>query len=350
MDRFWEQKAYDRAEAGPPALQFNPTPVSEMAHIPYPDVVIEGLLRKKEILLMGGSSKAWKSWARMDLLYCASNGFDWFGFKTHKGLVLHIDLELLSADIFWRFNQIHQNYCERGLHGCLDNVLIVSLREMDFGPDDLPMIVECFKERSLSLLSLDPIYRLVRGKGESDPVAVTTLLIDFLRIASKLNVAIALLQHFTKGDQSTKDSQDRFSGSAVWSRFPDALLTFTENEAGRDTFSCEFTLRSFQPIDPFGVRWDFPRFAIDARLDPEKIKSKAGRKKESTAEHLCSIIGSDETISWTDLAHRASQLLQISEPTFRRRLAEAINARYIYHNSVLKHYGLTPEYLRKNGQ
>lgn len=314
----------------------------------YPPVVIEGLLRESEIILMGGQAKRWKSWARADMLYCIGNGFKWLNFPTVQGLVIHFDLELLEADLRWRFDQIHQSYCKEGFNGSLANLRYVPLRGKSFTIADLEEHAEQLKKPHYAVASLDPIYRLLATKNESDPTAVGELLNKFLSLGSDIKAAIALLQHFSKGDQSQKDAQDRFSGSSVWARYPDALMTFTDHQ-DEHCFTCEFTLRSFQPIEPFTVRWQFPRFRIDTALDPEKLK-KPGRPKESNAEQLCSVLTFEECIPYADFQRRAIKVLGISSASFERRLREAKASKLIYQNPLEKTYGLTPEYCKKNGK
>src|ERR1700738_3783817 len=75
-----------------------------------PPVVVEGLLRQLEIILIGGHSKSWKSWALLDLLFCVANGFPWLGLDTIQGDVIHFDLELLGPDIRRRFEAIRDSH------------------------------------------------------------------------------------------------------------------------------------------------------------------------------------------------------------------------------------------------
>ena len=297
---------------------------------------------------MGGQAKRWKSWARADMLYCIGNGFKWLKFPTHQGMVIHFDLELLEADLRWRFEQIHTSYCQEGFKGTLDNLHFVPLRGVPFTMADLEGFAEELKKPHYVLASLDPIYRLLATQSESDQAAVSQLLNKFLNLGSTINAAIALLQHFAKGDASLKDAQDRFSGSGVWARYPDSLMTFTDLEK-ENCFSCEFILRSFEHIEPFAVRWDFPRFRVDEALDPTQLKT-TGRPKQSTAEQLCSILTLGEYISFADFSRRAQQVLKISSATFERRLREAKTANMVFLSKVENAYSLTPEYCKRNGQ
>jgi len=185
-----------------------------------PPAVIEGLLRKNEIILIGGHSKSWKSWALLDLLYCVANGFPWLGFSTVQGSVVHFDLELLGADLRRRFELIKESYAQEGLKGNFDNLRQCSLRGKPFSLQDLADIPRVAGE-GVSLLSLDPSYRLLAGKDESDPGVIIDLLNRFLALGTELKSGIGLLQHFSKGDQSQKEAMDRYSGSGVWARHPD---------------------------------------------------------------------------------------------------------------------------------
>ena len=71
--------------------------------------------------------------------------------------------------------------------------------------------------------------------------------------------------HFSKGNQAGKESIDRVSGSGVFGRDPDSILSLTPHEE-RDCFTLEATLRIFPPIDPVVLRWAFPLFDRDPLL------------------------------------------------------------------------------------
>jgi hypothetical protein len=171
---------------------------------------------------------------------------------------------------------------------------------------------------------------------------------QFLALGCSMQAAICLMQHFAKGNAADKEAQDRFSGTAVWSRFPDALITFTDLEE-ENCFGVEFALRDFAPVDPIAVRWEFPRFRIDQSLDPEKLKrAKGGRPKLSTAEQLAGLIHCDEEISYVDLWRRAEKICQMKRRTFDRRLAEAKRQGLIYYTPINGLYALTSQYLQRN--
>ena len=352
MDRFgsntFDQEAYAQAkEQAPLPLGIR---TAQQLQNTYPPVIIEGLFRQTEIILMGGQAKRWKSWARADMLYCIANGFKWLKFPCHQGLVIHFDLELLEADLRWRFEQIHQSYCQEGLKGSLDALRFVPLRGVQFNIANLEACIDELTQEHYTASSVDPIYRLLGSKNESDPGAVSELLTRFLTLGKTMQSGFALLQHFTKGDQSLKESQDRFSGTRVWNAFPDSLMTFTDLQE-QNCFSCEFTLRSFQAIEPFAVRWEFPRFRIDDALDPDHIKTPKGRPPQTSLDEFCALLTTSETLSHKEFMTRATKILKISERSFNRRLKEACSSKAIYFSKLdPEGYALTPNYIQKNGQ
>jgi hypothetical protein len=320
----------------------------------YPAVLIEGLLRSKELILMGGEAKEYKSWARIDMLYCITNGLPWLGFATVTGRVFHLDFECFKADLWQRFNLVHQSYCQDGCKGSLANIEWCALREVSleraFKADDLCQLPTYLADGNYAVLSLDPIYQLLGGKGESDPAAVFELLQKLRVLGSKLDCAVAIVQHFAKGDQSLKKAIDRFSGSGVWGRYPDAMMTFTRLKEP-NCFGCELIVRSFKPIEPFAVRWQFPRFRIDQTLDPEDIKT-IGRPKETSLDQFCAVLAQEETLPYADFQRRAIKVLGISSATFERRLREAKAKKLIYFSKAAEPegYALHPSYFSHNDE
>ena len=60
--------------------------------------------------------------------------------------------------------------------------------------------------------------------------------------------AVAFGAHFAKGNAAGKEHLDRVSGSGVWARDPDAIITATRHEED-DAFAVEMTLRNFAPVE-----------------------------------------------------------------------------------------------------
>ena len=98
------------------------------------------------------------------------------------------------------------------------------------------------------------------------------------RLAVKTGAAVAFGAHFAKGNASAKDSIDRISGSGVFARDPDSILTLTRHEE-TGCFTLDTTLRNHPPIESFVVRWEFPLMQREPDLDPTALKQPKGRTK-----------------------------------------------------------------------
>jgi hypothetical protein len=94
---------------------------------------------------------------------------------------------------------------------------------------------------------------------------------------------------------------DRISGSGVFARDPDSIVTLTRHETD-DAFSVEMTLRNFPPQEPFVVRRKHPLMEIDGKLDPAKLKQVGGRPSTFTAEDILGhLSGSMTSSEWAKL-------------------------------------------------
>jgi hypothetical protein len=319
-------------------------PVDQLDEEP-PSIIIDGLWRREEVLLLGGHSKSWKSWAQMDLMFCISNHLGWLVWpNTNGGKVLHIDLELFATEIKRRYELIAESYGT----GNLKNIEILSLRGSSFQLSDFTELAEHISPDKYSAVSFDPTYRLLAGAGlnESDAGVIIDIMNRSLQIAKKLKTGVDLLQHFSKGNQSDKRAIDAFSGSGVWGRAPDACLAFREHNDEK-CYTVHVDLRHWPPVDNFVVEFDYPRFRVQEQKDPENLKTaKLGRPTVFDVTGLCNLIEDDEYISYSSLFRRTKGIA-LSKRTFERRLKDAKLQGYIAVRPTDSTYFLTSNYVTK---
>ena len=79
--------------------------------------------------------------------------------------------------------------------------------------------------------------------------------------------------HFAKGSASDKDPIDRVSGSGVWGRDPDAIISYTPHQED-DCMAVDTVLRNFKSVDTFAIRWEYPLWCRATDLDPTALKGK----------------------------------------------------------------------------
>jgi RecA-family ATPase len=312
-----------------------------------PPLIIEGLWRQQEVLLLGGHAKSWKSWALMDLMFCIANGFGWLIWPDAKaGRVLVLDMELFPGEIRNRFESIRKSYSYGNLH----NIDVISLRGIHFGMERFRRLSELIQSGLYQAISFDPTYRMLTGDGqsESDPAAITELMNCALEIGTTIKAGVGLLQHFSKGNQSNKRGLDAFSGTGIWGRAPDQCIAFREHEDER-CYTVSSDLRHWENKEPFVVQFKHPRFMLCPGKDPDALKierKSTGRPKAFTVEQLCMLIEADEYISYTSLLRRA-EASNVLKRTFERRLKEAKEKQLVAINPSDSTYFLTVHYLAK---
>jgi hypothetical protein len=320
-------------------------PVSQLDEQP-PSIIIDGLWRREEVLLLGGHAKSWKSWAQMDLMFSIANHLGWLVWpKSYGGKVLHIDMELFATEIKRRYELIGESYGT----GNLANIEILSLRGSSFQLSDFTELADHISPDKYCAVSFDPTYRLLAGAGlsESDAGVIIDIMNRCLQIAKKLKTGVDLLQHFSKGNQSDKRAIDAFSGSGVWGRAPDACLAFREHNDEK-CYTVHVDLRHWPPVEDFVVEFLYPRFRVQEQKDPLDLKTAKpkGRPTAFEVSGLCNLIEDDEYISYSSLLRR-TQAIAVSKRTFERRLKDAKFQGYIATNPTDSTYFLTSNYVSK---
>jgi len=81
-----------------------------------------------------------------------------------------------------------------------------------------------------ALIILDPVYKCMGHRDENAAGDIGSLLNEVERLAVQTGAAVVFGAHFSKGSQAGKESIDRVSGSGVFARDPDSILTLTRHE------------------------------------------------------------------------------------------------------------------------
>jgi len=148
------------------------------------------------------------------------------------------------------------------------------------------------------------------------------MLNEIEKLAIKTGAAVVFGSHFAKGNPAAKDSIDRISGSGVFARDPDTILTLTRHQE-ENRYVVEPILRNFPPVTPFVVQWLHPLMTRDEGADATELRgAKGGRPKKFDVDALLCILDVNP-LTRKDWAEAALQILCMSEATFKRLLAEA---------------------------
>ena len=251
-----------------------------------PDELIDGLLHRGEKMALGGGSKSFKTWTLLDLALSVAHGQPWLGKATKAGRVLYLNFEIQLWS--WQ-SRIATVARAKGITIEPGRLSVWNLRGKAATFDYLVPKIRDAAQTDYALIILDPVYKLYGQTDENSAGDVARLLNGLEELAVSTGSAVAFGAHFSKGNQSAKESIDRISGSGVFARDPDSLLMFTRHEAA-DAFTVEATLRNFAPVEPFVVRWQHPLMVRADDLDPSKLKQVGGRKPAHEPEDLLRLL------------------------------------------------------------
>lgn len=283
--------------------------------IETPPEVVYGLLHQGSKMVLGGGSKSFKTWTLLDLALSVSHGEPWLSLKTSRGRTLYLNFELPA---FSFRNRIMAVCDAKRIRLDANQFDIWNLRGYSEGCEKIvPKIAKRAAARGYTLIVLDPLYKLLGELNENDAGDMGNLANWLENLAQSTNAAIAFGAHFSKGNQSGKQSIDRISGSGVIGRDSDSLITFTEHRDAKDAFAVEVTLRNLKPIEPFVVQWSYPLFRRNNDLDPSRLKPKGGREKEYSADEILECLSS-EGASFGEWLSLASERTGIKKATFDR--------------------------------
>jgi AAA domain len=260
--------------------------------IQTPPEIVNGILHKGLKMVVGGSSKARKSWLFLDLAIAVSSGACWLGkFDTTITKVLYVNFELPAWAIQKRLCEIAK---ARGILIAPDTLTIWNLRGYAAPYHQLlPLIIERANGQGFGLIILDPSYKLLGDADENSTSDIAKLLNEIEKVTVQTDAAVAFSAHFAKGNASQKEAIDRISGSGVFARDPDSILVLTAHES-EDAYAVEAILRTLPPQPTFCVRWGYPVFQVAEDLDPAALKqARRSSRPTPTSDQMLALFKMD---------------------------------------------------------
>lgn len=321
----WSEPIPEVGRAPAPVIQLPPLVEwldFASSELPAPDTVVGGILHRGSKMVLGGGSKSFKTWTLVDLALSVASGSPWWGFDTTEGKVCYLNLEI--QEYFFRRRCLDVADA-KGITIPKDNLFVWNLRGHAADISSIKtQISDALKDRSLSLIIVDPIYKIMGGRDENSAGDIASLLNQIERLAVETGAAVAFGSHFAKGNPAAKDSIDRISGSGVFARDPDSILTLTRHQE-ENHFVVEPVLRNFPPVAAFVVEWLHPLMSRDEGADATDLRgAKGGRPRKFEPEALVAILDLNPLSKkqWMDAA---VSIMGMSEATFKRMVSETLN-------------------------
>lgn len=301
---------------------------------PKPAEVVHGLIHRSCKLVIGGTSKSFKTWSLIDLALSVASGKEFWGFPTTKGRVLYINFEIGSGFFADRINKVMQ---ASNKYPAAGDLLAWNLRGHSAGLEDLRAEIEKRCEgQDFSLIVFDPVYKVLGNRDENKAGDIASLLNEFERIAVATGAAIAFGAHFSKGNQAGKEAMDRIGGSGVYARDPDAILTMTKHQQD-GSFTVDATLRNHTTPEPFTVTWEFPLLKR-SDLNPDELKEAKprGPKPTYTADALLKVLVEHKELSATEWMRAAKEEEGLSESSFWKLKRELEGQKKVIQSKITK--------------
>ncbi len=244
------------------------------------DPIIQGLLRRSEIMNIIAPPKSSKSWMGMNIAMNIIGGGKLFDkFQCERGRVLIVDNELHPETITQRLRDVAPALnvpLDRA--GRLIDFLLLRGQLVDIA--QLELKLEKIRRRTYNIIILDAFYKFYpEDFDENSNSEMARLYTKLDGYAEYLDCAMILIHHSSKGVQSGKSVTDMGAGAGTQSRACDAHLVLRENE-DPGVFTIDCANRSFPPIAPFCARFKWPRWEEAPNSEPDNLK---GLKKNPGA-------------------------------------------------------------------
>lgn len=240
-----------------PKLMIQSGITDESELVAEPPAIIDGLLRKQGKMLLTGKSKSGKSFLACQLGLCIATGTQWLSMPVTKGKVLYINLEIgdyqfgerqlaMAQKMGLPMGEVRQNFNTLQRPHC------------GFTMATLTQAMAADKSfESYDLIIIDPLYKVLEGDENSQKdVAAFFRQVDWL--IDHLGCCVVIVHHQSKGRQDYKPTIDRMSGSGLFGRDPDALMTIGKLDAPGNAMRAEFQLRDFPPHEPMEYHFCYP--------------------------------------------------------------------------------------------
>jgi hypothetical protein len=247
---------------------------------PEPPLIIEGVLHQGNKMVLGGTSKANKTWSLLDLGVSVASGAPWWGHNTTRSTVLYINFELPRWAITRRIRALCAARPE--VRDIGSNFQLWNLRGRAANFAHLrPELERGIAATDLGLIILDPAYKLLGDRDENANGDIGDLMNQFERLSESTGAALVIAHHFAKGDSSVKDAIDRMAGAGAWARDPDSIMVMTPHEE-ENCYTVTSILRCLPQMPEFVLEWQYPLMKRATDLDPSALRRRGATQKACT--------------------------------------------------------------------
>jgi hypothetical protein len=283
-----------------------------------PPVLIPGLLRTGNRLIVGASVKVGKSIVVNNLAFSLAEGREWLGKELPKKKVLLVDLEVDEWELKKRLFGLARRD-DDGVAVYPDNLCRLSLRKR---PEflDRGRLLDCIRmydeQHNFDCIIIDCLYQVLGGLDENSNSDMATLGGWFTAMESR-GAAVVVVHHFGKGESHSKNIWDRFRGASSMAALFDAAVTLGHHEK-KNHLIAEFGARSFAEDDAIVLKYDsFPKLVVAEGENAQNYRRQGRPACED--DPVVTAIYQDPTIQTSSLASQFG----LTQQTVRDRAGKA---------------------------
>lgn len=287
--------------------------------------VIHGLVRQGEIMSIIAPSKAKKSWLVTQLALTVAKGGEFLGrFLISPGDVLIIDNELHKETSANRLPKV-ADALGIDFEDYADHITVENLRGRIKDIFKMKRYFDRLEPNKYKVIILDALYRFIpTGEGmENDNGMQTQIFNELDKHATRLNCVFIIVHHASKGNQSEKAITDLGAGAGALSRATDTHLVLREHEE-KDCSVVDGAIRSFAPVDPCCIRWQYPVWTPAPELDPTKLQTSRRKNGKAAEVEKMTAVGFTRTFVTKNWESKSTIINRAIKENLSERFANAL--------------------------
>lgn len=298
-------------------LEFYPlTRYFEMAKLNPFTPVVEGLISRKEFLLLHAPGKTGKSLLALNLAVAIASGESFLSFETFKGKVLYLQTELAAFAVQERIERMLTGLGEEQKSLIYQNIQIADARIRIDSEDDFDQLYRAIQAEKPSLVIIDPLYDM-HSLNENNAEEMTPLLAKFRQIAREIDCAVILVHHQGKrGEGFSTNPGHQCRGSSAFADVPDISLSLTR--AAGQNYSLKGIFRNRPAIEELSLILDGKNLTF--------VSSVPIPKTPKTRAIILNALGSGETLSRDECYQVVQEHRQVTRGAIKKALEELVES------------------------
>jgi len=283
--------------------------------------VIMGLLRQGETMNLIAPPKTGKSWLVLALAMAVASGRLWLDtFETIAGRVLILDNELHRETIAHRVPQVAAAL-GIGMDEIRERIEVHSQRGRLRDILSMAAYFNALEPGRYAMVILDAMYRFMpAGTDENDNGTMASIYNRIDAFADRLGCCFVVVHHTTKGNQSAKSVTDVGAGAGSQSRATDTHVVMRPHQEPKAVV-LEAAVRSWPPVEPIVLRWEFPIWRVALDLDPTALRVDKPRRGGRLAADVDEDQASEPALTWDTWTF--AQSFVTAEPRTRAQILAA---------------------------